>query len=112
MIKHIFPRLFALFLTILSATHLKAQEVNDSIDTYTNQTVSTLTSIQGRSTLTISNVNVTSTGHLIASAPEAIEISGPFEVSLGGQLEINLHITKTVYMDYDASGNVIRRYKR
>lgn len=109
---HVSSRMYVLLLLALAATHLRAQEANDSIDTYTNQTVSGLTSIQGRSTLVISNVNVTSTGHLIVSAPDGIEITGPFEVSLGGQLNLYQYLTKIIALDYDASGNVIRRYER
>ena len=105
-------RFCILSLFTLFVIHLKAQEVNDSIDTYSNQTVSTTASIQGRTTLSISNVNITSTGHLIVSSPDGIEISGPFEVSLGGQLDLYQYLTRFIDIDYDASGNIIRRHER
>lgn len=110
--KHIFPRLYVLLLLMLSASSLKAQEGNDSIDIYSNQTVSDSIFIQGRSTLVVNTVSVLSAGHLVVSAPDGIEVNGPFEVSLGGQLDLYREVIKKVVISYDTSGNIINRREK
>ena len=88
---------------------INATECNDSVDTYQNQTVSSNVVLQGRTTLTMSNVTVTPTGYLKATAPDGITVNGPFEVQLGGRLELNGGRQWPIRQIYDASGNVIKR---
>ncbi|MBP5714933.1 MAG: hypothetical protein J6X07_09580 [Prevotella sp.] len=93
------------------ANSMVATELNDSVDTYQNQTVSTEVFVQGRDVLTSNNVTVTPTGDLILTAPERIVITGPFEVQLGGQLKLDSGHQCPVVYDYDSSGNTIFRQK-
>ena len=48
---------------------MTAAEMGDSIDVYENQTVTTTVFVQGRDTIGVRNVTVTSTGHLKMNAP-------------------------------------------
>lgn len=98
-------------LILLSAISAKAQQANDSVDTYQNHTVSTIVSIQGRDTLTVSDVIVTSTGHLKLTAPAATVVTNNLNVQLGGTLEINGGRQYFIKFTYDAAGNRIRREK-
>ena len=95
---------------LLSAP-VMAQQANDSVDTYQNHTVSTTVSVQGRNTLTVSDVTVTSTGHLKITAPAAPIVTGNLTVQLGGTLEINGSRQYFIKFTYDAAGNRLRREK-
>lgn len=88
-----------------------AQTPVDSVDTYQHQIVSSTVSIQGRHVLTSSDVTVTSTGDLKLSAPDGVEITGPFTVQLGGILQVNGGRQWLIRYTYDNSGNRIRREK-
>ena len=93
------------------ANSMVATELNDSVDTYQNQTVSTEVFVQGHNVLTSNNVTVTPTGDLIMTAPGRIKITGPFEVQLGGQLRLDGGQQCPLVYDYDSSGNIIARHK-
>lgn len=95
---------------LLSAPAM-AQQSNDSVDTYQNHTVSTTVSVQGRDTLIVSDVTVTSTGHLKLTAPAATVVTNNLNVQLGGTLEINGGRQYLIKFTYDAAGNRIRREK-
>ena len=95
---------------LLSAP-VMAQQANDSVDTYQNHTVSTTVSVQGRNTLTVSDVTVTSTGHLKITAPAATIVTDNLTVQLGGTLEINGSRQYFIKFTYDAAGNRLRREK-
>ena len=83
--------------------------MGDSIDTYQNQTVSTEVFVQGHTTLNISNVTVTSSGELTANAPAGIVINSPFEVQLGGTLDLSVGHPYRIRYTYDAAGNRTNR---
>lgn len=105
-----FRHILSAMLPLLAAT-AGAKEVGDSIDTYQNQTVSTEVFVQGRTTLTMSSVTVTPTGELTAKAPVKIVVNGPFDVQLGGTLNMNTgHQWRVIYC-YDNSGNIIARHR-
>lgn len=95
---------------LLSAPAM-AQQANDSVDTYQNHTVSTTVSVQGRDTLIVSDVTVTSTGKLKLKSPSLTIVTGNLEVFLGGVLEINGDYQWHLIYSHDSSGNVIRRRK-
>ena len=84
----------------------------DSVDTYTNHTVTDSVYVQGRSTLTISDVSVTSGGHLVASSPDGIVVTGGLTVNLGGKLSLYERRLKCVFYNYDASGNIVIRKEK
>lgn len=86
-----------------------ATELGDSIDTFQNQTVSTEVFVQGRTMLTMSSVTVTTTGELTANAPDGIVINCPFEVQLGGMLDLTVGHPYRISYTYDAAGNRIKR---
>lgn len=96
-------------LFMLTSISAKAAIPNDSIDSYTGHTVSDSVFVQGQSTISVNNVDVTSTGHLVVSAPNSIEIGSNFTVVLGGRLDLYREIVHYIVFTYDASGNVIRR---
>lgn len=98
-----------LAILLLSASRIMAVAPIDSVDTYTNHTVTDSVFVQGRTSLTVNNVNVTSTGRLRLSAPESVLITGGFTVNLGGTLNIYEECIHRISLDYDASGNMIRR---
>lgn len=104
-------RLTLLALLFFCANSITATELGDSINTYQNQIVSMDVFVQGRNVLTSNNVTVTPTGNLVMTAPERIDITGPFEVQLGGQLTLNGGQEWPIVYDYDSSGNIIARYK-
>lgn len=80
------------------------------VNTYENQTVSSTVSVVGCSNLAVQNVTVTNSGNLILSAPAEITINGPFEVQLGGLLNIKNDLTQLIFnYTYDASGNRVAR---
>lgn len=92
-------------LVLLCPASLLATELGDSIDTYQNQTVSTEVFVQGRDTLTMSNVTVTPTGELKANAPDGIVINSPFTVQFGGTLDLSVGHPYRIRYTYDAAGN-------
>lgn len=96
------------FFTLLPQTS-QAAEVNDSVDTYNNHTVSTTVSVQGRTQLSSTEVTVTPTGYLKLSAPQGIRVNGPFEVQIGGKLELNGGRQWRIRYMYDAAGNRTKR---
>jgi hypothetical protein len=107
---------FSLFLFLLllgcPVSYVKAALPNDSVDTYTNNTVTDSVYVQGRSVLSISDVCVSSGGHLVASSPDGIIITGGFQVALGGKLSLYERRICNVTFSYDECGNVIRRKKK
>lgn len=106
--KHL-QRLALSVLLSVSASAAGATELGDSTDTYQNQTVSTEVFVQGRTTLNISNVTVTSTGDFTANAPNGIVINNPFEVQPGGTLELTVGHPYRIRYTYDAAGNRTKR---
>lgn len=84
----------------------------DSVETYTNHTVTDSVFVQGRSTLTINDVNVLSGGHLVASSPNGIVIDSCLYVELGGKLSLYEKRVKHVSFTYDVTGNIIRRKEK
>ena len=90
----------------------QAEEINDSVDTFNNQTVTTEITVQGRTVLTSQGVTVTSTGQLTLNGPQGVLIPQDFEVKTGGSLLLNGGLQYAVTFTYDASGNRIRREKK
>jgi len=80
-----------------------------STDSYTDQTVTTEVSVVSSGRLTSKNVTVTSTGKLSMKASGGVDITGPFEVMLGGTLDVNGadKVAVKIKYSYDASGNRI-----
>lgn len=99
------------FFTLLPKT-TQAAEVNDSVDTYNNHTVSTTVSVQGRTVLNTTNVAVTPQGKLTMSAPQGVSVTGPFSVLQGGTLQLNGGRQYTIKFHYDNTGNQVRRINR
>ena len=110
MIKRKSFRLTLSAFVLLCPASSRATELGDSIDTYQNQTVSTEVFVQGRDTLTMSNVTVTPTGRLTANSSGRILVNSPFKVQLGGTLKLNVNNQWRVIYDYDNSGNIIARH--
>ncbi|MBQ9863772.1 MAG: hypothetical protein IJM33_00375 [Bacteroidales bacterium] len=106
LLRQAMPVLLSLFASVAGAT-----EPGDSTDTYQNQTVSTDVFVQGRNTLTMSNVTVTPTGNLTANSPGSIVVNSPFKVQQGGTLKLNVNNQWCVIYDYDNSGNIIARHR-
>ena len=100
----------AVLLLLLPCTSL-ATEVNDSVVTYQNQTVSTKVKVHSQGILNVQNDSVTSSGILKLSAESLINITGPFVVQLGGILELNGGREHFIRFTYDAAGNRISRIK-
>lgn len=104
-----FLRFSILALLTFISVRAKAVLPNDSVDTYTNHTITDSVYVQGRSTLTISDVSVSSGGHLVASSPDGIVVTSALNVELGGKLSLYERYLKCVHFSYDASGNITRR---
>lgn len=79
------------------------------VDTFKNQTVSSVQSVEGCDSLIVQNVSVTKTGDLKLYAPEGVTIYGLFEVAQGGALNINRKGSLIIEFTYDAAGNRILR---
>ncbi len=83
------------------------------VNSYTNQTVSSYVSIAGCNTLAVQSVTVTSTGILSLSAPSEVNINGPFDVLLGGELTVGIEtappLNPGLNYFYDEAGNRILR---
>ena len=99
-------------LVLYQAGQAEAVLPNDSVDTYTNHTVTDSVYVQGRSTLTISDVGISSGGHLVASSPNGIVITSGLLVELGGKLNLYERRLKCVFFTYDASGNITSRKEK
>lgn len=97
---------------IVSASPVKAVLPTDSVDTYSNHTITDSVYVQGRSTLTISDVNVSSGGHLVASSPDGIIVTDDLLVGLGGKLSLYESRVKCVILSYDTSGNITKRKEK
>ena len=106
--KHSF-RLMLLTVVLLCSASSLATEIGDSIDAYQNQTISTEIFVQGHTTLTMSNVTVTPPGDLTANAPDGIVINCPFEVQLGGMLDLTVGHPYRIRYTYDVAGNRTKR---
>lgn len=83
--------------------------VGSCVNTFENQTVSSIVSVQGCNTLVVQNVTISNTGNLTLSAPDAVLINGSFEVQLGGVLNIRKKEASIVEFIYNAAGNRILR---
>lgn len=82
----------------------------ECVDSYENQTVSSVVLVQGCNALTVKNVIVSGNGDLTLSASDAVLINGSFEVKLGGLLNIKNELTQwSMDYGYDNAGNRIRR---
>lgn len=57
----------------------------------------------------LSNIVVTNNGNLTVNSMETITLCAPFEVLLGGQLNICITTPVPVIIEYDNSGNRIAR---
>ena len=88
-----------------------AIEQNDSIDTLQNQVIDSVVFVQSGVQLTVNNVTVTPAGKLTAMARSGVVLNGPFEVQLGGRLELKGWKQWPVSYEYDNSGNVVVRSK-
>ena len=75
------------------------------VNTFKDQTVSSLQSVEGCDSLIVQNVTVSGTGDLKLSAPEGVPIYGLFEVAQGGVLNINRKESLVFEFTYDAAGN-------
>ena len=104
LLRQAMPVLLSLFASVAGAT-----EPGDSTDTYQNQTVSTDVFVQGRNTLTMSNVTVTPTGNLTANSPGSIVVNSPFKVQQGGTLLLTVGHPYRIRYTYDAAGNRTKR---
>ena len=94
----------------LGVTSVYAIEQNDSIDTLQDQVIDSVVFVQSGGQLTVNNVTVTPAGKLTAMGRSGVVLNGPFEVQLGGRLELKVRLQHTVRYSYDASGNrVLRR---
>lgn len=65
------------------------QAATACVNSYTDQTVTTNTSVTGCDALTVKNVIVKNGAKLTLTAPDSITINGNFEVETGAQLEVN-----------------------
>ena len=102
---------FVAFL-IMSVSPVKAVLPTDSVDTYSNHTVTDSVYVQGRSTLTISDVSVSSGGNLVASSPDGILVTDDLLVARGGKLSLYERRIKCIVFTYDSSGNVTSRKEK
>lgn len=88
-----------------------AIEQNDSIDTLQNQVIDSVVFVQSGVQLTVNNVTVTPAGKLTVMGRSGVVLNGPFEVQLGGRLELKGWKQWPVSYEYDNSGNVVVRSK-
>lgn len=80
---------------------MKAQQVmQDSISTTVTITASSLP---------VRNIVVTSSGNLTIKSLNDVVIADPFEVMLGGTLNIGIYQPDSIRFTYDNSGNRITR---
>ena len=88
-----------------------AIEQNDSIDTLQDQVIDSVVFVQSGVQLTVNNVTVTPVGKLTAMGRSGVVLNGPFEVQLGGRLELKGWKQWPVSYEYDNSGNIVVRSK-
>lgn len=83
------------------------------VNTFENQTVSSVRSVTGCDSLIVRGVTIANTGNLTLAAPEYVVLHGSFEVLLGGVLSINEKEEPLVFeFTYGAAGNrTLRRAK-
>ena len=110
--NHTLLRYAVTSLLILLAFPAKAVVPNDSVDTYSNHTIADSVYVQGRTMLTISDVNVSSGGHLVASSPDGILVTDDLLVGLGGKLSLYESRVKCIVFTYDISGNITSRKEK
>ena len=87
-------------------------QLRSCVNLFISQTVSSFVYVLGCSTLAVQSVTVTGGGNLTLTAPVGVEINGPFDVLLGGVLNIcdgSPPPPVGVKYYYDASGNRILR---
>lgn len=95
---------------VQQADSISVLALGSCVDSFVNQTVYSVVSVQGCNTLTVQNVTVLGNGNLTLSAPEAVLLNGPFEVKPGGILNIKNELVQWIIdYDYDNAGNRIRR---
>ena len=96
-----------LFVTDMSAADCLL--TNDTVTTYSNDTVSGRKRVYGGSVLTTHHVTVAPTGRLRTSASGAVIITNNFTAELGGTLEIYDKDQYKIENVYDTSGNLMER---
>ncbi len=112
----------SLFLLLSFSNSMKAIEPTDTtrvystrscVNTFENQTVSSVRSVTGCDSLIVRGVTIANTGNLTLAAPEYVVLHGSFEVLLGGVLSINEKEEPLVFeFTYGAAGNrTLRRAK-
>lgn len=97
---------------------LSGQEMDNSISAaaqgclaaISNLTLSSTLSVMGCSTLTTTNITVTSTGNLTLKAPTSVLINPTFLVQSGGTLYVGQGKRQRINYEYDLSGNRTVRY--
>jgi hypothetical protein len=101
-------KVFFVLLFVLSIRTAYAVENTDSV-VYQDQSVNGVVYLQEPSVLVIRNVIVNPSGHLNARSLNGIELRPPFEVKLGGQLELEHGSMYRIHYTYDTAGNVKSR---
>lgn len=96
----IMKKILLLSMTLLCACLSKAQAPVDSITNTRSMVVNNQP---------VSHIVVTSTGDLTLSSTTTITICSPFEVMLGGLLNVNASLPAPITFEYDNSGNRIAR---
>lgn len=99
---------FVVLLFVLSIRTVYAVENTDSV-VYQDQSVNGVVYLQEPSVLVIQNVVVNLSGHLNARSQNGIKLKAPFEVKLGGQLELEHGSMYRIHYTYDTAGNVKSR---
>lgn len=84
-------------------------ELTDSVASYNGQTVNSTVTVQGKDTLRVSNVNVTSTGNLTLTSPDGVIITSGLDVVTGGVLNITGGKHNYIRFFYNNTGHRIRR---
>lgn len=104
----------SLFLLLSFSNSMKATEPTDTtrvystrscVNTFENQTVSSVRSVTGCDSLVVRGVTVANTGNLTLAAPEGVTMYGLFEVVSGGVLNVNRKESYIIEFSYDAAGN-------
>jgi hypothetical protein len=73
---------------IIRNSVINASCLTTCVSSYTNQTVTTNTTVTGCSGLTVQNVTVSNNANLTLTTPDSVIINGPFEVILGSTLNV------------------------
>lgn len=102
-------RLTCSVLLSLCLSPAMADEVIDSINAFQNHVVTDSVTVQSYDTLNVSNVTVTSTGHLVLLASNGIVIPAGINVQLGGSLTVDIRRPYIVRFIYDSGGNMTHR---